>query len=272
MSSSQQAVRAVIFDVSGTVLDYGSRGPVAAFVELFRRNGVEVTEEEARRPMGAHKMDHIGSVLSTPEVSERWAAAHGGAPSKDDVDRLFAQFVPLQMEVLRDHCDIIPGVPELTEELRRYGIRFANTTGFDSNMMVDLIPVAEEGGYKPDIWIGPDMVGGVGRPAPWMAFHAARHMGVYPMSHVVKVGDTLADIDEAHAAGMWAVSVVRHGNEVGLSQTVLNALPRSESAARMVAARERLAAKKPHFIIDSTADLMPVIEEISWRLTRGERP
>ena len=27
--------RAVIFDISGTTLDYGSRGPVVAFVELF---------------------------------------------------------------------------------------------------------------------------------------------------------------------------------------------------------------------------------------------
>ena len=97
-------------------------------------------------------------------------------------------------------------------------------------------------------------------------------MGVYPMSRIVKVGDTLADIDEAHAAGMWAVSVVRHGNEVGLSSEVLNALPRSESAARMAAARERLAARRPHFIIDATADLMPVIDEISWRILRGEGP
>lgn len=271
MSRSSGGVRAVIFDISGTVLDYGSRGPVAAFVELFRRNGVPVSEEEARRPMGAQKKDHIWGVLSDPEVRERWVTSRGAVPGTTDLDRLYEEFIPVQIEVLRDHCDLIPGVVELTGELRTRGIRFANTTGFDSHMMGDLVRLAEEGGYKPDIWVCPDMAGG-GRPAPWMAFHAARAMGVYPMSCVVKVGDTLADIDEANSAGMWAVSVVRHGNEVGLSREVLNALPRSESGARIAAARERLAARKPHYIIDATADLMPVIEEIGWRISRGERP
>ena len=271
MPTNDDGVRAVIFDISGTVLDYGSRGPVEAFVELFRRNGVPISEEEARRPMGAPKKDHIWAVLNDPDVSGRWASVHGSVASREDLDRLYEQFTPLQIEVLRDHCDLIPGVVELTGQLRERGIRFANTTGFDSNMMTDLIRLAEADGYRPDVWVCPDMAGG-GRPAPWMAFHAARHMGVYPMSRIVKVGDTLADIDEGHAAGMWVVSVVRHGNEVGLSQEVLNALPRSESASRIAAARERLAAKKPHYIIDATADLMPVIEEISWRISRGERP
>ena len=256
-------VRAVIFDVSGTVLDYGSRGPAAAFVELFRRNGMEITEDEARRPMGTSKRDHIRAVLSDPGVAARWSG-----PSTDE---LYEQFVPLQVEVLRDFCDVIPGVVEVTRELRERRIPFANTTGFDSEMIGDLMRVAEEQGYKPDIWVTPDMVGG-GRPAPWMAYHAARHMGVYPMSNVVKVGDTFADIEEANSAGMWAVSVVRHGNEMGLSQAVLNALPRSESGARLAAARARLAARKPHYIVDATADLIPVLDAISWRISRGERP
>ena len=221
--------------------------------------------------MGAQANDHIRALVGDPEVSARWTSAHGVAATQDDLDRLFADFVPLQIEVLREHCEVIPGVPELTAALRGLGIGFASTTSFDSNVMVNMIRLAEDGGYCPDIWVSPDMVGG-GRPAPWMAFHAARHMSVYPMSQIVKVGGTLADIDEAHAAGMWAVSVVRHGNEVGLSQEVLNALPRSESTARIAAARDRLAVHKPHYIIDATADLMPVIEEISWRIWRGERP
>ena len=48
-------VRAVIFDISGTVLDCGSRGPVAAFVELFARHGVAVTEAQARGPIGKQR-------------------------------------------------------------------------------------------------------------------------------------------------------------------------------------------------------------------------
>jgi phosphonoacetaldehyde hydrolase len=198
--------------------------------------------------------------------------AHGAPPTEEDVNRLFAQFTPILIEVLERHCDLIPGVLEVTHELRERGIRFANTTGFDSYMIEGLKKKAEEAGYKPDLWITPDLVGGPGRPAPWMAFHAARAFDIYPMSAFVKIGDTLADIEEAHAAGMWAVAVVRHGNEVGLSRETIEALHYREWQQISDKARARLATKKPHYIIDSTAGALVVIDQINARLARGERP
>jgi phosphonoacetaldehyde hydrolase len=258
-------IRAVIFDISGTVLDYGSRAPVLAFIELFDRYGVQVTEAEVRAHMGKHKKDHIEALLNNPNVAARWKQT-------PNLDRLFEAFLPIQVEIVKRHCDVIPGVPELVRELRTRGLKIANTTGFDTNMMQDLIPLAAAGGYTSDLWIGPDLVGGRGRPAPWMAFYAARHFEIYPMSAFVKVGDTLADIDEAHAAGMWAVSVLRHGNEVGLSKEAFEKLPESEQTNLLNTARERLETRHPHYIIDSTADLLPAIDEINTRMANGERP
>lgn len=264
-------VQAVIFDISGTVLDYGSRGPVRAFVEVFRRHGVEISEAEARRPMGAEKRDHIAALLADPAIAERWLHSAGQTPTTADLDRLYHDFTPIQIEVLPAHCDVLPGVPELTAALRQRGIKFANTTGFARVMMQDLIPLAAAGGYTPDFWVCPDDVG-AGRPAPWMAFHAARQMDVYPMHTIVKVGDTPIDIAEAHAAGLWAVAVIRHGNETGLSREALEGLSEEHRTQRFAAARERLAAKRPHYLIDQTADLLPVLDEIGERIARGERP
>ncbi len=264
-------VRAVIFDISGTVLDYGSRGPVAAFVELFARHGVALSPREARGPMGAHKRDHIRSLLNQPEIARRWEQGNGSAPSDDDLERLYTEFAPLQTAVLVKHCDVIPGVPGIVAALRERGIRIANTTGFDSSMMQGLIEQAREGGYTSDLWVCPDIVG-EGRPAPWMAFYAARKFGIYPMSTFVKVGDTPLDIAEAHAAGMWAVAVTRSGNEVGLSRQELEAMPDGEVRECLAAAHARLSAGGPHYIIETVAELLPVIDEITARLQRGERP
>jgi phosphonoacetaldehyde hydrolase len=268
---ARSGVRAVIFDISGTVLDYGSRAPVVAFLELFARHGVTISADEARRPMGAHKKDHIWALLTTPELAERWHEANGSLPSEEDLKTLYVEFTPIQTEILKRHCDVIPGVLEAVAELRRRGIKIANTTGYDFCMMTDLIRLAAEAGYSPDLWVTPDMVG-QGRPAPWMAFHAARNLDVYPMSAFVKVGDTPNDVAEAHAAGMWAVSVTRSGNEVGLSQDELSALPPAEQRDRVAAARGSLAASGPHYIIESVADLLPVVDDISARMVRGERP
>jgi phosphonoacetaldehyde hydrolase len=264
-------VRAVVFDISGTVLDYGSRGPVAALIELFARHGLSISTTEARGPMGAHKRDHIKSLLADATISARWEKIHGLRPDEAVLNQLYAEFVPLQTEVVKQYCDVIPGVPAMMEELRRRNIKVANTTGFASSMIKDLIPLAAKGGYSPDLWVCPDDVG-QGRPAPWMIFHAARKLGIYPPRTFVKVGDTPADAAEGHAAGAWVVSVVRSGNEVGLAEAELNALPAAEQEARLRLAQARLAACGPHYLIDSVADLIPVINTISGRIARGETP
>ena len=266
-----RGVRAVIFDISGTVLDFGCHGPVAAFIELFARHGVSLSAAEARGPMGAHKRDHIWTLLTEAPIAARWEAANHSRPTQALLEALCAEFARLQAEVLEHHCGVIPGVPEVVSELRRRGIKIANTTGFERCMITNLIPRAAQAGYSPDLWVCPDQVG-QGRPAPWMIFHAARELGVYPMRALVKVGDTPADVAEGHAAGTWVVAVVRSGNETGCTEAELAALPLAARVARLEAAQAKLAACGPHYHIDTVADLMPVIDAVSLRIARGECP
>jgi phosphonoacetaldehyde hydrolase len=270
-NSCRSRVRAVIFDISGTVLDFGCRGPVTAFVQLFAHHGVTLSVAEARRPMGTHKRDHIWTLLGDPAISARWEAANGCRPKPALLEQLCAEFAPLQAEVVREHCDLIPGVPEVVDELRRRKIKIANTTGYESCMIKDLIPLAAQAGYVSDLWVCSDQVG-KGRPAPWMIFHAARELDVYPPCTFVKVGDTAADVAEGHAAGAWVVAVICSGNEVGCSATELATMNTSEREAKISAAHARLAACGPHYLIETVADLMPVIDAISERIHRGEMP
>lgn len=264
-------VRAVIFDISGTVLDFGCRGPVAAFVELFARHGVGISAEEARGPMGTHKRDHIWTLLNDASIAARWETANQSRPTLGLLDQLCVEFAPLQTEVLKQYGDVIRGVPQVVAGLRARGIKIANTTGFERCMIANLIPLAAQGGYTPDLWVCSDQVG-KGRPAPWMIHLAARELGIYPLHTFVKVGDTPADVAEGHAAGAWVVAVVHSGNEVGLSEAELAAMSPTEREARILAAHEKLAACGPHYLIDTVADLMPVIDDIAERITRGEMP
>ena len=126
---------------------------------------------------------------------------------------------------------------------------------------------ARSSGFHPTVFVCPDMAGG-GRPAPWMAHYAAREMNVYPMSRIVKVGDTSVDIAEARNAGMWAVSVVASGNEIGLSKADVDVLPADERESRFIAAREKFRMLGTDYVIDSVAVLMPVLDEIDEKLKR----
>ena len=68
---------AVIFDWAGTLVDYGSRAPMGAFVETFAELGVALTIEEARGPMGMAKRPHIAALCALPRVRAacRWTWA-----------------------------------------------------------------------------------------------------------------------------------------------------------------------------------------------------
>ena len=45
-------MKAVILDWAGTVIDSGVFGPIVVFMELFKNEGVPITIDEARGPMG----------------------------------------------------------------------------------------------------------------------------------------------------------------------------------------------------------------------------
>jgi phosphonoacetaldehyde hydrolase len=264
-------IQAIIFDLSGTVIDFGSRGPVVAFVELCRRHGLQATEAQARGPMGSHKWDHIWAMLNEPEIHAQWVALKGQPPTAADVDALYPEFTEVQIATLANHVEVLPGIKELVEELGRRKIRYATTTGFDSSMIGPVKASTAASGFAPEIFMTPDLVG-AGRPAPWMIYHAAKHMGIYPLHTFIKVGDTPIDIAEAKAAGTWAVSIVATGNEIGLSQEALAALSNEERERRFEAARAKFKSLGADYIIDSAADLPTVIDDINRRLANGERP
>ncbi len=264
-------LEAVIFDWAGTMVDHGSLAPVRAITKLFSRHGITLSDEDARRDMGIFKQDHIRRILALPNIAERWREENGESPKEADVDALFAEFIPLQMEVLGAHSRLIFGAGRAAENLRARGWKIGSTTGYTRPMLEVLLESAARQGYRPDVSLCPDDVGG-GRPRPWMCFRIALELGLSAAAAAVKIGDTPSDIEEGLNAGMWAVGVALTGNEIGLSAKDFAALPADEREARVDQARAVLRSTGAHYVIDSVALCEPVLEEIDARLAAGERP
>jgi phosphonoacetaldehyde hydrolase len=264
-------LKAVILDWAGTIVDYGSCAPAGVFVEVFARHGVHITMAQARGPMGSEKRAHIAAVAGMLEVAEAWKRAHNHACADADIDAMYAEFIPLQIESLPRFADLIPGTLEAVAGFRQRGLRIGTTTGYNGEMMRVLAPEAARRGFEPDCVVSSDMVP-EGRPSPWMALKAAALMRVYPMSAIVKIGDTIPDIHEGLNAGMWTIAIAATGNEIGLSQPEAEALPAEERELHLARARERLHTAGAHYVVDSIADVLPVLDQINARLASGERP
>jgi phosphonoacetaldehyde hydrolase len=264
-------LKAVILDWAGTTLDYGCFAPAVVFAEVFKRQGVPITTEQAREPMGAHKKVHIRMVSEMEAVRSMWQDVHGGLPDEDDVEQMFRDFVPLQLACLAKYADLIPGTLEAVGEFRRRGLKIGSTTGYTTEMMEVLQEEAKRQGYVPDSSVCAAQVP-AGRPHPWMCLQNAMNLQLYPMEAFVKAGDTLPDIAEGLNAGMWTIGLAKTGNELGLTEQEIAALEPQVLRGKLDRARERFRQAGAHYVVDAIAEVAPVLDEINARLAHGERP
>ncbi|MGM0889404.1 MAG: phosphonoacetaldehyde hydrolase [Bacillota bacterium] len=259
-------VQAVIFDWAGTTVDYGCFAPVQAFVEIFRIRGIDITIKEARETMGLLKMDHIMELLKMKRISNLWSAKFGKEPDERDLNSLYKGFEALLFKVLKDNAKPIPGVIELVSRLRQQGIKIGSTTGYTREMINIVKEEAGKWGYQPDSIVASTEVP-TGRPAPWMCFKTAMNLQVYPLSKIVKVGDTISDIKEGISAGMWTVAVLKGGSEIGLSEAEISEMDPYDLQKRMKNAENRFLNAGADFVIDEIGDLLEIIDRINYRLT-----
>lgn len=264
-------LRAVIVDWSGTIVDCGSTATAQAFIALFQHHGVALSVAEARAPMGRGKRDHIRAIARMDAVSARWVERHGRLCTEDDLDGMYGAFVPLQLEAIARRARPIAGAVDALAAWRAHGLAVGSTTAYHREMIDALVAQCAPQGLELDVVVCASDVDAA-RPAPWMALEAARRLGVYPLRAVVKIGDTVADIEEGLNAGMWTIAVCATGNEMGLDEAELASLPEAERHERLVAIRARLLAAGAHYVADTVADAASLFQDIDSRLEQGERP
>jgi phosphonoacetaldehyde hydrolase len=264
-------LQAVILDWAGTTVDHGSLAPVRVLEKIVADRGIEISEEEVRRDMGVLKKDHIRSLLLSERIAGEWKKRHNEAPGEDAVEILFADFIPQQMACLLECSTVISGVPRAVEHLRDRGLKIGSTTGYTRPLMEILLPHAARQGYVADCVLCPDDVG-AGRPLPWMIYENAIRMKIYPLEAILKIGDTVSDIEEGLNAGCWAVGVARTGNMIGMTEQQWGALSQTEREVRLREARRKLQDAGAHYTIDTLAEMGPIVDGIEARLQSGERP
>ncbi|UDN59208.1 2-aminoethylphosphonate--pyruvate transaminase [Clostridioides sp. ES-S-0010-02] len=256
-----EKIKAVVFDWAGTTVDYGCFAPLNVFIEIFKRRGIDVTMEEARKPMGKLKIDHIREMCEMDRIKNIWAENFVGFPTEEDVNKLYAEFEPMLFETLEEYTTPIPHVVETIERLRQNGLKIGSTTGYTREMMNIVEPNAAKKGYSPDFLVTPSEVS-QGRPYPWMCYKNAEALGVSPMSAMVKVGDTLSDVKEGVNAGMWSVAVIKGSSELGLTQEEVENMDKEELKVKMEAVSKKFKEAGAHFVIETMAELEDVLVKI----------
>lgn len=261
---SKQPLQLVIFDWAGTTIDFGSRAPMLSFTGVFAAHGVEVTPAEASAPMGLNKREHLIAMLNNPAIAARWQAKHGRSWNEQDVDTMYHEFMPIQMQSIQQNSELVPGLLEVVGKLRQRGLQIGATTGYFREAANTAAALAKSAGYAPAANVCADDVP-QGRPAPWMIFRVMEQLGVSPPSAVVNVGDTVPDIKSGLAAGCWSIGVCDSSSLTGLSAQELAELSPDERAKRIAKTGEAFRAAGAHAVIETIADLPDLLDRLEGK-------
>jgi phosphonoacetaldehyde hydrolase len=260
-----RTIKAVIFDWAGTIIDYGCIAPTQVFIEVFAERDILLTKEEARGPMGLAKKDHVRELLRLDTVQKQWLAEYGRIPSEIDVDALYSKLEPALTSIVKEYCTPVTGAIELINKLKAQGIKVGTTTGYMAGMMNNILPLAAASGLHPDAVVNSSEVPS-GRPSPWMIYRNCERMNIFPLSQMVKIGDTVADIQEGKNAGMWTIGLTKSGNELGLSLAETDDTNPVWLAERIASAGRKLLNAGADFVAEGVWDCWPFLEEIDRQI------
>lgn len=264
-------LKGIIFDWAGTLVDYGSLCPLASFQAAFARRGIALEGWEVHEFMGRHKRDHLQAVLGLPSVNTQWIELYGRPWTEQDVDTLYALANSALIENLERHADPMPYAPEMLTRIRERGLKTGSTSGYTRVQMEKLVPLASARGVAVDHWVASDQVP-QGRPWPWMIHANMQALGICPPSAIVKVGDTLIDIQEGLNAGVWTVGLVEGSSQIGQTRDFFHSQSPAVRASTCGRVREAYEAAGAHFVISNLSELDGVLDQIEAALDANRSP
>ena len=190
-----EGVRLVVFDFAGTTIRDDGRVQ-QAMTAAFSESGIAVTPEQLARVRGMAKRQAIAEILRRSAREETAANV---------IEESFRRQLAYGLQ--QRPFEPIAGAAEIFRWLRSRGVRIALNSGFDRRT---LHPLLDALGWTAafDAVVCADDVSR-GRPAPDMILHAMGRNGVSDVRRVASLGDTVADLEAAHSAGVrWNIGVL----------------------------------------------------------------
>lgn len=216
-----------VFDMAGTTVDERLLVYRVLFESLSRAGHAVTYEDVLRHCGGKEKRQAVRDVLDARQI----------ARDEEMVESLYQDF-DSRLAGAYETAEIapMPFAREVFSSLRGRGIRVVLDTGYTEALARHLIArLGWRFGEDIDLLVSADQVPR-GRPAPDMIELAMRHFGIEEASAVVKIGDTIVDMQEGRNAGCGLVVGVLTGADD----------------------RERLLGAGAHRVIETLADLETV--------------
>ena len=198
-----QPIQLAMFDMAGTTVNDkvdGSPLMVISMMRAFAKHGIAFSSDVINKHRGKQKSEAIQTLLKeVAEFSPANAERVGG--------NVYYDFLH-ELESNLSRISEIDGATELFRHLKSKDIHVGVGSGFPMEVVQTI--VSQLGWLDEGLldYVGSAEQVGVGRPNPKMIHDAMQQLSVTDGQKVVKIGDTVVDVQEGKNAGAWTVAVL----------------------------------------------------------------
>jgi phosphonoacetaldehyde hydrolase len=266
-------IKAIIFDLGGTIVDTYSLSPLRSLQKSFQSLGYRISNKEMNRYMGLDKRTHIKSVLRMYYKDKPTVHTQGF------YEAIYSRFKLNQEQCLAQDIHIIPGFSEMYHYLKENNIKIGVTTGYSRKESTFIMSYLRNQGYLFDSVVSSDEVPtGRGRPHPDMMYKNFKNLNLQTneSSSVLKVDDSPFGIEEGIRAGCITVGVARYSTLMDMfnedDASLYGGIPREdwgipstdgrEISQKLERVRKVLRKSNADYVIRDLSELPEVIENL----------
>jgi len=219
-------IKAVLFDTIGTTVKESDPSFMSGcFIKAFAENSIQIDANDFYQYRGLDKKTAIRTILKKYEHPEHFA------------ENIFRSFENIIDQNIYNFSEM-ENAAELFTFLKAKKFRIGIGTGLPPDLFQKIYDHLGWQQYSFD-YIGISDVIGVSRPDPAMIFDMMNRLGIINRLSMIKVGDTIADIQEGKNAGVYTVALLSGTQK-----------------------RSDIENAKPDFVINSLTEVKAILDRI----------
>jgi phosphonatase-like hydrolase len=209
------SISMVMFDLSGTTV-YDDTGVRDCLYKAAVEFDLKTTPDEILLNMGTNKIHLYQFLISRSQgknLSIEEFEKNKDPETYDEAVTIFNRYTEIMINHYRNNVEEVPGAEDTFTWCHEHGIKVATDTGFHSNVtnaIMEGLGWLERGLVNISVSVD-DIPGEIGRPAPFMLYHAMTQLNIQNVNEVLKIGDTPADMLEGYNAGCRGIIGVLSG-------------------------------------------------------------
>ena len=215
---NNKIIQAVIFDLSGTLVDFGSLATIDTMKKVFQSKGISINNEIIKKDMGIKKKYHIKKILSYPLIKSEWIKKYKKPINSIEFNELcikFDKYLPL---IVKKNLNIIPNVKKIFRILQKNKIKIGATTGYPKRITKIILKFLKNKKIHFDNCVSEDEVSR-SRPEPDMCIKNLKTFKIKDPKNCIKIDDSISGILEGKNSGMFTIGLVSTGIQLGLSKS-----------------------------------------------------